>query len=107
MTDDEVLVVLADTADFDEAVEELRRRATVLHLMPPRLAVVRLRPGVPLEALGVAGSQVYRGAPPTSVLADLTEAEQGFAQGWTAPPKQRRGDQLSWDASGFEPPDPR
>jgi hypothetical protein len=107
MTSDEVLVVLADAGDFDEAVEGLRRQATVLHLMPPRLAVVRPRPGASPDALGVGGARVYRSELPDAVLAGLTEAERGFAQGWIAPPKQRRGDHLSWDAAGFEAPDPR
>ena len=56
----------------------------------------------------VAG--VYDQAVPPDVLAGLGPEERLFVEGWiqqqAGKDKSRRGDGLSWDAPGFQPPGP-
>jgi hypothetical protein len=53
---------------------------------------------------------VSGGTLPSGLVERLDEGEALFVTAWasrmTGPQKQRGGEGLPWDASGFEPPDP-
>ena len=62
------------------------------------------------EILNLPGVVVIaEGEAPAEVLKTLNPAETLFVSAWverSAKPKTRPGDKLSWDAPGFQPPDP-
>jgi hypothetical protein len=101
----EILVVVADGDRYQEAVERWRRVATVTQLLPPRLALLILEPGV--DPPHVPGTRWYIDDVPADVLLDLTPTERIFVAAWRdrRSAKVRRGDGLTWDTRGFEPPD--
>ncbi|MDY7088745.1 MAG: hypothetical protein SYR96_27025 [Actinomycetota bacterium] len=100
----EVLVVVQDPADYDQAIEAWRRSATVTQELSPWVALARLDG----EAPDVPGTRWYTGAVPPEVLLGLDPAARLFVAAWRdrQHPKKRIGDGLSWDAPGFRPPDP-
>jgi hypothetical protein len=97
------------------ALAVLASLVPVSQAYPPRLALVSL----PLAAAGplLAGQPyivgVYQDAPPAAVLATLDVGERIFVDAWLerveaarCGGRPRPGDGLSWDAPGYEPPDP-
>ncbi|MCP2368379.1 hypothetical protein BCL57_002552 [Agromyces flavus] len=85
-------------------LQQVRQHAVVLQWLPPRIAIVRLRAGLP-PARTVAGTSWYDGAVPASV--DLAPTERLFVDAWLSrrETKDRPADGLHWDAPGKEPPD--
>jgi hypothetical protein len=103
----ELLVVL-DPRLGEDTLGRLRAVATVTQVLPPRLALVRERPGATEGVTNLDGVLgVYDDALPEP-LPDLTQAEHVFVSAWEARgrTKTRRGEGQSWDAPGFQPPDP-
>jgi hypothetical protein len=105
-----VLIVLPG-ASASEHVGRLQSTYRVLTLLPPRILVLEADEAA-LTALradaNVAG--VYDRTVPPDVLAGLGPEERLFVEGWiqqqAGKDKPRRGDGLSWDAPGFQPPGP-
>ncbi len=102
----ELLVLLDDTA----GVGVLPDSAQVVHRASSRLVVVSVdeRQRDQLESTpGVAA--ITSGALADEVVSSLTGPETQFARAFAlaGTAKSRRiGDNVAWDAEGFEPPDP-
>jgi len=93
------------------APEALPVRFRVTQVVSPRVVVVQTSPGEPPPSASLPGVlAVTDGELNPEVTETLDETEALFVAAWTSrmtgPPKQRRGDGLSWGASGFLPPDP-
>jgi hypothetical protein len=102
------LLVLLDPRRGGEALSQLQSVVSVTQMLPPRLALVRADPGATHRVTDIEGVLgVYDDAPPENPP-DLTPEERVFVSAWEArrQPKTRRGEGLSWDAPGFQPPDP-
>lgn len=106
----QVLIVLRDATAADHA-SVLQSRHRVLTMVRPRLMILEVDPRTVAELdrdAAIAG--VYERDVPADVLAGLRPDERLFVDGWllqrTAESKPRVGDGLSWDAPGFQPPDP-
>lgn len=104
----EVLVVLSE-ANASEALEELRSLGRVTQLASPRVAILDSeRPEVLRTVPGVV--VITDATVPAQVTEQLDEAEALFVAAWASrrleQSKPRRGEGLSWDSAGFEPPDP-
>ena len=100
------LLVLIDAEAFAETLRSLRATATVSHVLRPNLAVVS--GASPDEVRGIPGvREVAAGDLPDETLAALDDTARTFVDAWRdrLRPRARRGDGLSWDAPGFEPPD--
>jgi hypothetical protein len=100
----EVLVALKPGAAIDDAVPG---GAQVVQRMPPRLAIVVADDdGIQAMTDSPAVTGVYAGDVPPDVLDGFDQVTRVFAASWNERrrPKQRRGEGLSWDAPGFEPP---
>ncbi len=105
----EVLLLLGDTIAAQEFSDRASEDYRIISVFPPRMAVaevadlekLRRDPGVRL---------IMEDAVSEEILDELTEGEKLFLNGWllkqAAPEKNRAGDRLPWDASGFTPPDP-
>jgi len=103
----ELLVILEGDAP-DAALAHLRSVADVTQVLAPRLALVRADEASTTRAEQIAGVLgVYDDTPP-ELPHDLTSSELLFISAWAqrAEAKVRPGEGLSWDAPGFEPPDP-
>lgn len=100
----EAVVVLDAGAPPGAMLQRVRQHAVVLQWLPPRIAIVRLRAGLP-PAQAVPGTSWYPDAVPESV--DLTSTERLFVDAWLSrrEPKTRPGDGLPWDTPGMEAPD--
>jgi hypothetical protein len=99
----EILVIGTDTDMLSAQLGHLRALGTVVGMLPPRLALVRLPAG---EALPPLDGLVYLDAdeqPPVALSAD----ERLFVDAWRLrfTPKERPGDGRNWDSPGFQPPD--
>jgi len=103
----EALVLITDQDRRPEVIDELRRSATVVQLLPPRLATIALAVGQREVVPEIAGATFYVDEVPSEVVNSLLPQEQVFARGWQARRggKNRSGDQLSWDTPGFTPPE--
>jgi hypothetical protein len=102
----EILVVGENADKLPIQLAQLRTVGTVTAVMPPRLALLRLAPGLtPPDLDGVA--YLRRLAADVPLPDDLTDDERLFVEAWRLrfAPKQRPGEGLAWDAPGFEPPD--
>jgi hypothetical protein len=107
----EVLLLLGDVAAAQKFLDRTRTSEgyRIVSVFPPRMVVaeiteleeLRRDPGVRL---------IVEDAAPKEIIDELTEGEKLFLNGWllkqVSPEKKRAGDRLSWDASGFVPPDP-
>ena len=90
-THQHILVIVADTALYDEEIEAWSRSATVTGQLPPRLALV-VPNGVPPD---VPGTRWYLRKIPADVLLSLEPSERIFVAGWQdhlAPQKPRTQD---------------
>ncbi len=106
----EFLVVLHREAG-PEALAALSGQFRVTQVVSPRVVVVKTGPGEPPPPGSLPGVVTVTDAElDPEVSETLDENEALFAAAWTSrmtgPPKQRRGEGLSWDAPGFLPPDP-
>lgn len=108
-TSGERLVVLADDA-ADAALAELRSYGRVTQVASRRLVVLESEedPAVLGSLPGVVVSTASE--LPVEVASGLDEGEALFASAWSSRMRQetktRPGEGLSWDAPGFQPPDP-
>lgn len=102
----EALVVLEEGDVAGGWLEGLRRHAVVLQWLPPRVAIVLVKAGVPFPQ-DVPGSRWYPGDIPADVAAGLTPTERLFVDAWLSrrEAKFRPGEGLPWDAPGHEAPD--
>lgn len=105
----EVLVVL-EAAHAAQALDELRRHAPVIGVLPPRLAVVAAAAGQVRELRTLPGLEaLFENEIPEAFRASLEPGERLFAEAWLARQREkgkpRPGDGLPWDAPGFLPPD--
>jgi hypothetical protein len=95
-----LLLELAADGKLSAAAQRLRGQLHVVASLPPRMVVVRTALDARAALLQSAGI-----AQPHEV--DLTEAEQLFADAWSAQQNKsaaRPGDGADWDAPGFTPP---
>ncbi|HWN73464.1 MAG TPA: hypothetical protein VNN15_06630 [Solirubrobacterales bacterium] len=105
----EILLILEGDPQ-DPALEEVRQGQRVTQALsdrvfaieepnPQRVAELEEMPGVLLCA---------KGSEPSRIPPELTEEERLWIDAWglRTEQKQRPGEGLSWDAPGFEPPDP-
>jgi hypothetical protein len=108
----EEYLVLLDESESASSLDGLRARGAVRQVASPRLVVFsadRTR-DVSVQSLpGVIAA--CTGSVPTELLARLDDSEALFASAWAlrhaeTAPKQRPGEGLSWDAPGFQAPDP-
>jgi hypothetical protein len=103
----ELLMVLDE-----DALDRLRGTFRVRHVASPRLVVVERTPAAVAAAEhGVDGVvAVSDGELPQALMDRLGPEEQLFAGAWasrmTGAEKEREGEGLTWDAPGFDPPDP-
>ncbi|MGC7096783.1 hypothetical protein ACPZ19_19085 [Amycolatopsis lurida] len=104
-----MLLLLSDVTPAQEfrTSEALR----IVSVFPPRMVVAEI--AEPEELRRDPGIRLIvedEDSVPEEILAELTESERLFLNGWlitrTSSEKKRAGDRLSWDASGFVPPDP-
>jgi hypothetical protein len=106
----QLLVVLSGDG-ADSARCELRRRFAVTDVASPRLLLVRDAgdEAAAIEAVDGVATVLHREVP-SHVLESLDEGEATFARAWEQRQrpdrKARDGEGLSWDAPGFEAPDP-
>jgi hypothetical protein len=103
---DALVVLESDRAA--RALAELRSVAQVTQVLAPRLALIRSDREVLARAARIDGVAAVHDQVLGELPADLTDSERTFVAAWQArrAPKTRRGEGLSWDAPGFEPPDP-
>jgi hypothetical protein len=93
-----------------ESVERLRRQYRVITVLRPRVIVLQLDDAA-AERLrrdpDIAG--VFERDVPADVVSQLQADARLFVNAWiqqqTTQNKPRRGEGLSWDSPGFEPPD--
>lgn len=103
----EVLVLAAPGTDVRDVLARMPHEVDVVHLLPPRAAIVRAPTGRVPE---VTGARCHRPPLPEEERAGLTAAERVFVAAWELRssglhPGPRVGEGLPWDAPGFEPPD--
>jgi hypothetical protein len=106
----EYLVIL-NRESAPETLAALSAQFRVTQVVSPRVVIVSTGPGEhppPASLPGVLAAT--NGELNPMVAATLDETEMLFAAAWasrvTGPPKQRKGEGLSWDSPGFLPPDP-
>jgi len=105
-----VLVLLPEES-ASQQVARLQDTYRVLTMLRPRIVVLQVEEAA-VTALrqDPALTGVYEQVVPPEALAGLRPEERLFVEGWVqqqaSKDKQRRGDGLSWDAPGFQPPDP-
>lgn len=82
--------------------------AMVDQVASDRLGIVRVDSATLARLRQRADVIAVGGELPSSVTADLDESERLFVDAWflRREPKRRKGENLPWDAPGFEPPDP-
>lgn len=107
---EELLVILEPSAAA-ETLERLHESHRVTQVGSPRIVVVSVSPGETPPSSSIPGVvAVTTGTLPSGLVDRLDEGEALFVTAWegrmAGPEKQRRGEGLPWDASGFEPPDP-
>jgi hypothetical protein len=105
------VLVLLPEASASEHEDRLRGAYRVLTMLRPRIVVLE----VDEEAMTALRQDptlagVYEQSAPPEVLAGLRPDERLFVEGWSQQQagknQPRRGDGLSWDATGFQPPGP-
>ena len=91
-------------------VERLQSRYRVINMLRPRVLVLEIDDDAAArlrEDPDIAG--VFDREAPADVVDQLPADARLFVNAWiqqqATKDKQRRGDGLSWDAPGFEPPD--
>ena len=105
----ELLLILSVSAAAHAAPSALP--ATLVQSVSPRVHIVRAEFGL-VDRLRAdpAVELVTSDEVPPEIMASLTSAESLFVKGWQSRREQgdkaRPGEGLSWDAPGFEPPDP-
>jgi hypothetical protein len=99
----EILVIGTSNGMLSAQLAHLRALGTVVGMMPPRLALVRLPAG---EALPPLDGLVYLDADEQAPVT-LSADERLFVDAWRLrfTPKERPGDGQNWDSPGFQPPD--
>jgi hypothetical protein len=100
----EVLVELTPGAAVEEAIPS---EAQILQRLPPRLAIVATdEEGIRALERSPGISAVYAEDVPEEAMERFDEVSRAFAGGWNERrrPKVRRGEELPWDAPGFDPP---
>ena len=105
MEDDSYVLVLVEDAASRKAVEEY---ATIVHSASSRLHVVRLGVTTHIQLARLPGVvAVENRAFPVDIARRLDKKEALFAAAFAArgTTKERVGNGLPWDATGFEPPD--
>jgi hypothetical protein len=105
------VLVLLPEASAPQHVARLQRAYRVLTMLRPRIVVLQVgEEAVTALRQDPALTGVYEEAVPPEVLAALRPDERLFVEGWVqqqaSMDKKRRGDGLSWDAPGFQPPGP-
>lgn len=108
----EEYLVLLDESELATSLAGLRQRGAVTQVASPRLVVFAAdhAHAAGIESYpGVVG--VFTGSLPADVIESLGDSEAIFAAAWAlrhagTSPKQRYGEGMSWDAPGFQPPDP-
>ena len=104
------LLVILDPASAAGTLRRLRQSYRVTQVGSPRVLVLQISPGEPPispSTSGVIASTA--GTLPNWILKELDEGEVAFVRAWerrmAGANKERVGEGLSWDATGFEPPD--
>ena len=99
-------LVLLDRDTASDSLRDLRAVGSVLATAPPRLALVAAADPAPLRL--VRGVRRVVDHVDESLLSLLDPEESLLAQAFVRAPKDpaaRPGEGLSWDATGFSPPD--
>ena len=104
------LLVILDRAAAADTLERLRRHHRVTQVGSPRIVVVQVSPRELAPSPSTPGMlAVSSGAVPDSILEELEDTERLFVKAWESRMStsdwRRKGAELSWDATGFEPPD--
>lgn len=105
-------LVLLDESEPATSLAGLRQQGAVTQVASPRLVVFTAdrTHAAGIESYpGVVGA--FKGSLPADVIESLDDSEAIFAAAWAlrhagTSPKQRYGEGMSWDAPGFQPPDP-
>ncbi len=104
----EILVILTAT-DSTGSMAALKQHYQVTATAPPRLAVVSTEEERVEDLRRLIGVEEVLAQSTDLVRTSLSEAERLFVEAWRTRQlpnaKNRRGDNLSWDAPGFLPPD--
>ena len=82
-------------------------RGQILQSLPPRLAIIATdEEGIRALERSPEISAVYEEDVPEEAMQRFDQVSRAFAGGWNERrrPKVRRGDELPWDAPGFDPP---
>lgn len=105
----EILLIL-DGDPQDPALEEVRKEQRVTQAVSDRVFAIEKPDSQQIAALEATPGVLLcpEGSTPPNVPVDLSSAERIWIDAWgkRGEPKPRRGEGLSWDAPGFEPPDP-
>jgi len=105
----EKLVVLF-AQDASRGMAEIQKSYRVLSLLPPRLAVVELDDNGTQAVRRMPATQAVIAGPTDAMPPNLQENERLFIDAWqqrlSYQNKRRVGEGKSWDAEGFQPPDP-
>ena len=104
------LLVILDPASAAGTLGRLRRSHRVTQVGSPRVVVLRISPGEPPISQSTSGVMALTmGTLPNWILKELDDGEVAFVRAWerrmAGAKKERTGEGLSWDATGFEPPD--
>lgn len=105
----EVLLILEEDPEAPSH-EEVRREQRVTQALSDRVFAIEEPDAERLAELeALPGVSLYReGSTPARIPTGLSDAERVWVDAWgqRGEPKERPGEGLSWDAPGFEPPDP-
>ena len=107
MAETQVQLVILDADQADTARAEIEGVAPVTQMLRPRLLLISAAPGVREKIRQIPGVVEILDRPAAVPVSDLSPAERVFVDAWATRniPKTRRGEGLTWDATGFEPPD--
>jgi hypothetical protein len=105
--DTEALMVVEDTARFEETVAAARRSVRLTQVLPPRLALAVVPGGRLPPTKDTPAADWYADEVPDGVLARLAPGERLFVAAWLERRrgKERPSDHLPWDSLGHLPPD--
>lgn len=106
------LLVIVTTDRTEEMFRQISARYKVQQVASPRVMIVEGDESELAELKQIPGvTDVSTGTVPPEIANKLDEGEALFVAAWISrntgeQKKQRPGEGLSWDAPGFEPPDP-
>lgn len=103
----EQALLIVNSNNPEQTLNDLKARFDVIHVLSPRIVVIRMQRDVMNKLASTAGLiSIYTETIPPEAFAKLNEAEALLVSGWlkSQQPKFRSADRLAWDTEGFDPP---